>query len=92
MCVVTDCAVKGIGPGAMNSNIRSWHELEWQKKENLCAKYVLNELHQHSIGNNSTICRNNIEKCPYYFSDEIGGCVPSKNWLIEMFCIIVCKN
>ena len=44
MDVVIHCAVKGIGPAAMVENLVSWHELEWQKRENLWAAYVLRRL------------------------------------------------
>ena len=36
----------------------------------------------YSIGG---ISRNDIQKCPEYFSDRMGGCVTSGAWLIEMF-------
>ena len=43
----------------------------------------------YSIGG---ISRNDIQKCPEYFSDRMGGCVPSGAWLIDMFCSTLKKR
>ena len=90
MNVIVHCAVKGIGPVAMSGNIISWHELEWQKKENQWAQYVLKRLTNPSV-TQQQINRGDIEKCPEYFSLKLGGCVPSGSWLVKMFCVTVQK-
>ena len=37
------------------------------------------------------ICRNQIEKCPNYFSNEMGGCIPYGKWLVHMFCFTIAR-
>lgn len=81
-------AVKGIGPAAMLEIIASLHELEWQKGENQWLRYLLGRLSQPTA-NQQPIARNDIDKCPHYFTKKMGGCVLSAGWLIEMFCIII---
>lgn len=88
MNLIIHCAVKGIGPAAMAECIASWHELEWQLGENEWGRYLLTHLNQPSA-NQRSIRREDIEKCPEYFSLEMGGCVPSGSWLIEMFCVLI---
>ena len=86
--MIIHCTVKGIGPEAMAKSIVSWHELEWQKKENLWARYCLKRLNQPIFGQD--MCkREEIEQCPEYFSLRMGGCVPSGQWLVTMFCSTV---
>ena len=46
MNLIVHCAVKEIGSVEMSGNIISWHELEWQKKENQWAQYILKKLDQ----------------------------------------------
>ena len=86
MNLVIHCAVKGIGPSSMAENLASWHELEWQKRENLWASYILRRIQNPTLMQ-KPINRNEIEKCPGYFSIELGGCVPSGQWMVEMFCL-----
>ena len=86
MNLVIHCAVKGIGPSSMAENLASWHELEWQKRENLWALYILRRIQNPTLMQ-KPINRNEIEKCPDYFSIELGGCVPSGQWMVEMFCL-----
>ena len=90
MSIIAHCAVKGVGPSAMAESIASWHELEWQKKENLWASYILKKLNQPTVLQ-GTVDRSEIQKCPEYFSTEMGGCVPHGSWLIKMFCSSIKK-
>ena len=88
MEIILHCAVKGIGPAAMAQSIESWHELQWQKQENQWAAYVKRRLSQPTL-NQHVSHREDIEKCPSYFSSRLGGCVPSEQWLLTMFCTVV---
>lgn len=76
MQVVVHSAVKGIGPSALSESIVSWHQPEWQKKENLWASYVLKELNVPKLFQ-ERMHRSKIQKRPECFSTCIGGCVPS---------------
>lgn len=89
MDLIIHCAVKGIGPSAMAENISSWHELAWQKLENAWARYVIKWLEQPSANQLPLIRRDQIQKCPEYFSRELGGCIPSGDWLVNMFCSVL---
>lgn len=83
-------AVKGIGPSAMAASLISWHELQWQKRENQWGANVSKELQNPTItGMLNPIRREEIEKCPHYFSEKLGGCVPSGSWLTDMFCLVL---
>lgn len=88
MDMVVHFAVKGIGPAAMVENITSMHELKWQKQENMWARSVVKRLSQPTL-TQQTINREDIQKCPGYFSLDMGGCVPSGVWLVEMFNLII---
>ena len=88
MNLIVHCAVKGIGPVAMSGNITSWHELDLQEKENQWAQYILKKLDKPSV-KHQKINREDIEKCPEYFSLKLGRCVPSGSWLVEMFCFVI---
>lgn len=88
MEMVIHCAVKGVGPAAMAGNIASFHELKWQKQENMWARSVVKWLSQPGLMQ-QPINREDIEKCPGYFSLSMGGCVPSGVWLLEMFNSII---
>lgn len=88
MDLIIHSAVKGVGPAAMAETIASFHELLWQKKENEFLRYLYIKLKQPAA-NQQPIRREDIEKCPEYFSLRMGGCVPSKTWLIEMLCLYV---
>ena len=91
MGLIVHSAVKGIGPSAMVETLSSWHELHWQKMENQWAKHVIKCLEQPTIGQ-GPIRREDIQKCPEYFSSELGGCIPSSKWLVGMFCVVVDRN
>ena len=82
--------VKGIGPSAMRETIVSLHELEWQKKENSWAMHIINDL--SNPFRSEPVSQNEIEKCPEYFSSQLGGCVPSGKWLVEVFCTVLSKK
>ena len=88
MNIILHSAAKGIDPSAMAETLTSWHELEWQRRENQWAKHVIKRLDQPVVGQEQ-ITREEIQKCPEYFSKELGGCIPSKSWLVEMFCNVV---
>ena len=90
MNLIIHNAVKGIGPIATRESLVAWHELEWQKRENLWANFALKKLNQPTI-NQRNIDRADIEKCPHYFSLELGGCVPGGSWMVQMFCSTVQK-
>ena len=90
MNVIIYCAVKGIGPDAMSKNIVSWHELEWQRKENQWAIYCLEGLNRPTLIQNVNR-REDVEKFPKYFSTKMGGCTPSEQCLVSMFCSTVQK-
>lgn len=89
MNLIVHTAIKGVGPVAMSECISSWHELEFQKKENQWAKHLVEKLNNQPSVNQRHIDREEIEKCPEYYSVELGGCVPSGKWLVEMFCAVV---
>ena len=91
MNLIIHSAVKGIGPSAMVETLTSWHQLQWQQKENQWAKHVIKCIEQPVIGQ-ERLRREEIQKCPEYFSKELGGCIPSKKWLLHMFCIIIEKK
>lgn len=91
MNIIIHCAVKGIGPSAMAENISAWHELHWQKLEKQWARYVIKWLAQPAPNQLPPIRRDEIQKCPFYFSEELGGCTPSGKWLIHMFCVVIGK-
>ena len=84
LLLVVHSAVKGLGAAATAQNLATWHELEWQKKENQWAQYVSSKLNQPTI-NQQPLKRSDIEKCPLYFSKDMGGCVPASNWLSDTF-------
>ena len=90
MNLIIHSAVKGVGPSAFRDNIISFHQLEWQKRENQWAQYVLKYLNQPFVF--GAVHRNDIVKCPEYFSLQLGGCVPSAKWLLQMFCLSVTKK
>ena len=89
MNLIIHSAVKGVGPSAFRDNIISFHQLEWQKRENQWAQYVLKYLNQPFVF--GAVHRNDIVKCPEYFSLQLGGCVPSAKWLLQMFCFTLRK-
>lgn len=90
MTMVVHCSVKGIGPVAMCDMISSWHELEYQKKENQWAAHVHEKVtDQPTVTQTRINNREEIQKCPDYFSKEMGGCVPSGSWLVKMFCLVI---
>lgn len=89
MLTTIHCVVKGIGPAAMVENLASWHELEWQKLENQFLSYVIMRLKNPQLGQNRNLKGTDIQKCPEYFSKELGGCVPSAKWLIDAFCSVI---
>ena len=83
-------AVKGIGPSAFRETIVLLHELQWQHKENLWGKHVLDKLNNSVLYR--TMDRTTIEKCPEYFSEALGGCVPSGRYLVHVFCEALSKK
>lgn len=89
MTTIIHCAVKGIGPSAMVENMSSWHELEWQKLENQFLSYVIMRLKNPQLGQDRNLKGTDIQKCPEYYSNELGGCVPSAPWLIDAFCSVI---
>lgn len=88
--IVIHSAVKGIGPAAMSENLVSWHEETWNKKENEWLSFIKRSESSVMYAHDQTK-REDIEKCPPYFSDELGGCVPSGKWLVTIFCLTVEK-
>ena len=90
MDLIVHCAVKGVGPNAMAENIIAWHHLEWQKRENQWAHYVTKRLRQPMVVQQQ-ISREDIQKCPEYFSRRLGGCTPSGRWLVNMFCTVITR-
>lgn len=89
MDLVMHSAVKGIDPAAMSESIASWHELEYQKRENEWGANVDKKVNHQASAIQQPIRRDEIEKCPDYFSLKMGGCIPSGQWLIHMFCVII---
>eukprot|EP00978_Attheya_sp_CCMP212_P024800 scaffold78540_cov53-Attheya_sp.AAC.1 len=82
-------AVKGIGPAAKHDVLERQHCERWQEKEVMWLAHLksrvkepLNTIHH----TDPPFVNSEIEICPHYFSDEIGGVVPSSSWLIEVFC------
>ena len=59
------------------------------KKENQWAAYILLKLKYLPVYQTEPVRRENIEKCPEYFSNEMGGCVPIDSHLIDMFHFII---
>lgn len=92
MSLVIDCAVKGIGPSTMSESFKSWHELEWQKKQNMWGGHVVKRVEQPTLTQQPITNREDIEKCPGYFSKALGGCVPGGKWLVQMFCVIIQRS
>ena len=90
MNLVIHNAVKGVGPVAMTESLASWHELEWQKKENQWGNFVNCKLNQPTVLQ-ARINRSEIQKCPEYFSLQMGGCVPHGSLLVKMFCSVIKK-
>ena len=88
MDLVIHSAVKGVGPYAIAESIVSWHHLEWQRKENMWARHIIQQLDQPSLFQ-QPVRRDQIEKCPEYYSIEMGGCTPSGKWLTDMFCTVI---
>lgn len=89
METVVHNAVKGVGPHAMAENIVAWHQLHWQKQELQWARSLIKRLAQPSL---TPIIRSDIEKCPHYFSEALGGCTPSGQWLVDILCTIIEEN
>lgn len=88
--IVIHSSVKGIGPAAMSENLVSWHEETWNKKENEWLSFIKRSESSVMYAHDQTK-REDIDKCPPYFSDELGGCVPSGKWLVMIFCLTVEK-
>ena len=91
MDVLIHSAVKGIGPCAMSENLISWHQLDWQRRENMWASYILKNLNQPTL-TQQFVQREHIKKCPEYFSLKLRGCIPSGKWFVEMFCNSIQKQ
>lgn len=89
MNLVIHSAVKGIGPAAISETVASFHELHWQKGENEWLHCLDTKLNRQPTVGQQPIRREDIEKCPEYFTLKMGGCVPSASWLLDMFCIVV---
>ena len=62
MNLIIRSTVKGVGPSAFRDNIISFYELEWQKRENKWAQYVLKYLNRPFVF--GAIRRNDIVKFP----------------------------
>ena len=58
------------------------------KKENMWARHIITKLNQPTV-TQQPIPRSSIEKCPEYYSKELGGCTPSGRYLVQMFCTVV---
>ena len=54
-----------------------------KKRENQWAAYVLYKLNNTLVYPTEPFSRESDEKSPEYFSDEIGGCVPTDSHLIR---------
>jgi hypothetical protein len=84
---IVDNAVKGIGPGAMAETIERKHAARWQAKE---IKWLGHVRARRKLPagpfDEQDIPVEEIEKCPEYKSDEMGGVSPSASYLIHMFC------
>ena len=89
MNIIIHGAVKGQCPSVISEIIKSWHHLQWQKKDNQWAAYILHKLNYPPINQTEQVRRGSVEKCPKLFSDEMGGCAPTGSYLIEMFCFII---
>ena len=89
MDIITENATKGIGPNAMAEVIRKNHFRTWQKKEIKWIGFLKKRKNHPSVGDNLDLSK--VTKCPCYCSDEIGGRLPSGNWLVSMFCTVVSR-
>ena len=82
---IVSSATRGISPGKFSDILeRNHHEL-WQSKEKKWAAFVDRRMAQ------PLLCFPKDEAiviCPKFFSDKIGGTVPSRSWLVRMFCTI----
>ena len=82
---IVSSAARGISPGSFSDILeRNHHEL-WQLKEKKWGAFVNRRIAQ------PLLCfpeDEAIVMCPTYFSDKIGGTVPSRSWLVRIFCTI----
>lgn len=85
MELVVEYPTKGLGPASLSDALVTFHERNWQRKENGWAIFVKQRLLNPTI-RDLAINRNEIEKCPSYFSKEICGAIPSTSYLTHMFC------
>lgn len=83
---IVDNAVKGIGPGAMSETIERKHAAHWQSREIKWIGHLRTRRDQPTPTDERNIPADQVEKCPEYKSDEMGGVTPSPPYLIHMFC------
>jgi hypothetical protein len=83
---VVDNAVKGIGPVAVAESIERKHAATWQSNEIKWAGHLRRRRSNELFTDEKDIPAEEVEKCPEYKSDEMGGVTPSGAYLIHMFC------
>ena len=77
-------ASKSIGPSAMAGALMSFHEKRWNEKEIKWAAHLKSQISQPSALDRP-YNRDEVQKCPSYFSEAMCGCTPSSKYLVLMF-------
>ena len=80
-------AVKGIYLDAMAETLVSWNEKKWNEQENEWLSFLKRLQNQPALFQVVNI--NEVEKCPRYFLTELGGSIPSAQWLVIIFFAMV---
>jgi hypothetical protein len=88
--IVND-AVKGIGPAANAETIERDHLGTWQKKEIQWAAHLRRRIAKPMVHDLQMNDSDEVEKCPEYYSKDMGGQTPCASWLIHMFNVITEK-
>lgn len=83
---IVDSAVKGSGPASAAESIERKHAARWQSKETKWAAHLRRRREKPLWQDGPKIPADEVEKCPEYKSEEMGGVTPSPSYLIHMFC------
>ena len=83
--LIEHLATKGVGPMTIADMVLSFHEATWQKNELRWLAHLDRRL-KNPLPFDAGLRLEEVELCPSYFSEEMGGASPSDTFLMYMFC------
>lgn len=83
--LIEHLATKGVGPMTIADMVLSFHEATWQKNELRYLDHLDRRL-KNPLPFDVGLRLEDVELCPSYFSEEMGGASPSDTFLMYMFC------